>query len=400
MILASFGTFDVKNYGDSLFPIIVDHELGPIFTEVIHVSPVGGQAYKDVPPSVSVKQFRDEQRKVDAVIVAGGNILHARRTPLPDYKSVHRTAYASLWAGAAKVAAQNNAPLIINSPGIPKQTGLLTGSIMQMVFRQAQYASVRDNQSLQNLSDNKSMARVVPDTALLLRDALGSKVQKGNTREIAVHVNDRYASSDLAQIASTLDKLSDALELRVHLIGIGACHGDNHLAKSISSHMTTDHSVTADPETVTEVAQIIASASLYVGSSLHGFITACSYGVPAIIVADDSQQHKFDGLLGQLFARRRIIPSWDLVLEEVISSSNAAEQESNIFKNSVNIEGCRTNIREHWQSITSVLSGPSAVTSDAIRYIPYPSRVVAASNIMEQIPGRVGARVRRIEIKR
>ena len=41
--LAYFGTFDVENYGDLLFPLILERKLADFCDEFIHVSPVGGQ---------------------------------------------------------------------------------------------------------------------------------------------------------------------------------------------------------------------------------------------------------------------------------------------------------------------------------------------------------------------
>lgn len=394
VIIANFGTFDVNNYGDSLFPLIVEKNLKSVASKFIHVSPIGGQAYRDVPTSVSYRDFEADGPKIDAVVIAGGNTIHGRRTPLLEYSPVQRTAYASLWAGAAKAAARNNAPLIINSPGVPQKAGPLTGTIMRMVFDQAAYASVRDHQSRANLGVTESShVNVVPDTAILLSRTLGAARQEPRTDEVAVHVNHRYASSDLSKVAYQLDLLSEVLDLKVHLIGIGVCHGDDILSREISERMSTEHLVTANPKFVGDVATVIARSRLYVGSSLHGFITASSYAVPALIVADELQQHKFTGLLGQLNASERMMSSWDAVLEHAMAAAQSGLISSSIFTRPVAIAEAAQQIDEHWRSIRNILSNGRSGHS-RLKYLPAPPILVAGSNIIEQTPKRIISRIK------
>lgn len=53
------------------------------------------------------------------------------------------------------------------------------------------------------------------------------------------------------------------------------------------------------PRSLCELAACIARSQAYIGSSLHGAITACAFGVKAAIVArEPGDGGKFSGFLG------------------------------------------------------------------------------------------------------
>jgi polysaccharide pyruvyl transferase WcaK-like protein len=389
MRIAHYGTFDVKNYGDSLFPILVRNQLANLAASFIHVSPVGGQAYRDVPASVSVTEFHRMALTVDAVIVGGGNIIHSRRTPLAEYRQVNRTAYPNLWVDAAKVAAEQHVPLIFNAPGVPQRPGVLTRKFMRSAFDSASYVSVRDQRSYEMLSDlNLTVeVRVVPDTALLLSQAIEIEPHSGH-RYIAVHLNERYIAS-VEEMAANLDSIATRLEASVVLIAIGACHGDGELALDVAEKMVVKPTVLSDPSTVREIANTIANSVLYLGSSLHGFITACSYGVPAAIVAKNDIQHKFLGLLEELDAQDRLIPSWQLAVTRCLDSGGLTH-----LMQPLDVNPAKSKVREHWAEIGEVLAKKRQADSYLSR-LPQPGRAVAVANVIEQAAYRGSAKMTR-----
>ena len=58
MKLAHFGTFDVENYGDLLFPLVLERRLADLCDEFIRVSPVGGPPlWQDRVPTVNFDTF-------------------------------------------------------------------------------------------------------------------------------------------------------------------------------------------------------------------------------------------------------------------------------------------------------------------------------------------------------
>ena len=113
--VAHFGTFDVDNYGDLLFPHIAEYRLPNFQWE--HVSPTNNlTVFKD---SKSIISFDVAKKKdYDAIVSGGGNIIHLSHNTLTVYKNINGFAYANLWVGAAKIAIKSKIPHIFNSPGI------------------------------------------------------------------------------------------------------------------------------------------------------------------------------------------------------------------------------------------------------------------------------------------
>jgi GT2 family glycosyltransferase len=125
--------------------------------------------------------------------------------------------------------------------------------------------------------------------------ALFSRLQRAvPTRSVVFHVNRRYAGSSKLRLAQELDTIARRLSAEPLLIAMGPCHGDHVLAREIAAQMTTSPTLLEAPPSLQAIAACIANASLYVGSSMHGLITASAFGVPGIAVA--SGKVKFDGV--------------------------------------------------------------------------------------------------------
>jgi hypothetical protein len=121
--IAHFGTFDVENYGDLLFPLVLERRLADVCDDFVHVSPANGAPdWEGCAPTVGFDEFLREGPKVDGVVIGGGQILRASPTPLGIYDRGGVSpfvTYPSLWLGAAYVAARDGLPLCWNAPGVP-----------------------------------------------------------------------------------------------------------------------------------------------------------------------------------------------------------------------------------------------------------------------------------------
>ncbi len=373
MRIAHFGTFDVANYGDLLFPRLLEWRLADISDEIVHISPVGGiQIYRDVAVSHSLADVQRAETQFDAVVVGGGNIIHDNGTNLSAYKSVKRVAYPRLWLGATQLATRQRIPLVVNAPGVPKVPGKMAAPLTRRFASRADYLSVRDTYSQEVLrSIGVPGATVVPDSALELRNMFTTDAPTNldlpkplaailDSRFVAVHINERYKGGDLASLARSLDELSGILEARVVLIAIGPCHGDDAFAEKVAAQMQSDPVVFGAPKAVEDVAYVISRSCAYVGSSMHGFITAASFGVPGLIVASHAAQHKFRGLLAHLDAEERLVPSWD----EALNLLRSSDQQTAFA--SVDIEPALRRIDEHWTALRNALqSGTRTVTTQS-----------------------------------
>ena len=67
MKLAHFGTFDVENYGDLLFPLLLERRLSGLCDRFVHVSPRGGPPpWNDCVETIGFDQFSRQFRRVAA----------------------------------------------------------------------------------------------------------------------------------------------------------------------------------------------------------------------------------------------------------------------------------------------------------------------------------------------
>jgi hypothetical protein len=289
MRIAHFGTFDVDNYGDLLFPHVAEWRWPEV--EWVHVSPTPKlPTFEGAKPSISLSSVAGQ--RFDAVVVGGGNIVHLARTPLAEYRDVARIAYPALWLGSYRAAAERRVPYVVNGPSVSHAPPYLAERIaLRAVVRRAAYAAFRDEHSVRAVGH----AELVPDTAFDV--ARMWPLGKSSNAEgwLGVHLNVRYAPS-LAASAAAIDRLARRTGLRVRLIAIGPVHGDVDLARRVSALMAEPATVVASVS-VRSMAHAIGSCTAYVGSSMHGFITALAYGRTAALVLGGTPMQKFHGVL-------------------------------------------------------------------------------------------------------
>jgi polysaccharide pyruvyl transferase WcaK-like protein len=108
--------------------------------------------------------------------------------------------------------------------------------------------------------------------------------------------------------------------------------------------------VMRETPTVAGVIEAIAGAQFYVGSSLHGFITATSFEVPAALIVDRGAQHKFEGFARQVGAMDRIWSSWDDV-------DDAGHQ--TLLLRPADAAVARLHLESHWDRVKGAIYGIS-----------------------------------------
>ena len=310
MKIAHLGTFDVGNYGDLLFPLVAEWRMPS--AEWIHASPRGGKS--QFVDSVDPICFEDLMHKsFDAVMVGGGNIVHLRRSSLDNYAHIKNEAYASFSIGAANLASLNRVQLVFNAPSIRKcSLGMLEKALLRKVIKMSSYCGFRDRYSVELSKDfGCNLSAMVPDTALDISRMwpTNSSIFEGSGGHIAVHVNHRYGG-DAETTAKALDEMAKRSNSSICFLPIGPCHGDIEYMYEVKRKMSSP----ACPITNLSLrffADQISKAKFFVGSSMHGFITGISYGVPSLLVLNEHPLEKFAGLLDILGAPSEVIcRSW------------------------------------------------------------------------------------------
>src|SRR5690606_12527172 len=99
-------------------------------------------------------------------------------------------------------------------------------------------------------------------------------------------VKNNHAKANEQRIAKQLDAIAGQTGLHICLRPIGkALNHDDHLALKRIAPLLTQPTHLVEKVTIWDIMYLIANARVYVGTSLHGAITAMSYAVPYVGVA-------------------------------------------------------------------------------------------------------------------
>jgi polysaccharide pyruvyl transferase WcaK-like protein len=366
--IAHFGTFDVENYGDLLFPLVLERRLSDLCEGVVHISPAGATpAWEDCVPTIGFDEFLREGPEVDGVVIGGGQIMRASPTPLGIYDRGGVSpfvAYPSLWLGAAYVAARDALPLCWNAPGVPALFDPVAARFMRWTGSVTDHASVRDEESRRFLEEAgvEGHISVVPDTAVEVarlwgedeisaayKEAFAHRGKGLPERTIAFHVNARLAGEDLSAVAGLIDRICEKFEATPVLLAIGPSHGDTETQRAIAGEMASDPLVVDRPRSLREVASCIARSELYVGSSLHGMITACSFGRRCILISA-REDHKYAGFLDHFGLASWEVRSWakaEQKIDDLLDAPADAWERA--------LERIDPSLDEHWRGIRKAL---------------------------------------------
>ena len=366
MRIAQLGTFDVANYGDLLFPLLARRRLRLRFPDLRldAVSPAGGPpVWPDCDPAMGWDDFIADIGRYDAILVGGGNIVRLNPTDLAAYAGglTPLLAYPRLWA---LVAAHNPAgvPVLWNAPGVPAPFPPDLVPLLRQAMAGASYVAVRDEGSRANIApllDGVEPA-VVPDTAWDLPKLWGAEARDAAwaalwsrhgravpARALAIHLNARYlGGASAAAMASLVDEVARAQAATPILVAIGPCHGDDALAREVGGQMRTGPLVLDAPAGLAEIAAAVSRSALYLGSSMHGFVTAAAHGVPAVIVGRASMA-KFDGMLAGLGLPELRQDGWP----EAAAFAARADWPGLLGRMALGVEAASTRLDAHWDRI-------------------------------------------------
>lgn len=397
MKLAHIGTFDVESYGDLLFPLVLEKRMAEVCIDCIHVSPKRSQlVWQDCRRTISISDIPEIVASVNAVVLGGGHIVRAHPTSLPFYLTGGcdgLTSYPSLWLGAAELAISRGLPLCWNAPGVPRRFSTRCGRLVRWACSTVEYLAVRDLRSrdLLRAAGVERPIHVVPDTALEVsrlwsnreidsayKDAFARRGLRIPERSMAVHVKARYVSEPMDILAARIDRIAKKLNLVPILIAMSPCHGDADLQHLIAKQMTTSP-LLVEPTSLCEVAACIGRSQLYIGSSLHGAITAISFKVSAVVVADEDAAGfaKFSGFLEQIGLTEILCKSWNHA-ERCVGSIQRMNQQN------IAVELAWSILDDHWTRLKAAVLMP-AKRQSRTNQNGAPQHCV----ILEQMPERI-----------
>lgn len=332
------GMFDMHNFGDLLFPLVAQNRLAPHGFAIQPVSATGQRPdLKDAVPSLALPDVLANPPDAKGVLIGGGYIIHTHRLDLlREYRDGDTGAWvgASTWLGAEFTGALLDVPIAWNAPGVPHPLSGTAKLIAAETFAASSYFSVRDEGSKKLLGPSAENALVVPDTIIDLPKLWSSTALSAdyrallerlgldpNAKILAVHTRGRsLAGEPLTAFAARLQVVCERLGLTPVFIGLGSAHNDNVIANTLNEAFSIPSAALSAPQSLREIAALLAHASAYVGSSLHGYVAAYAYGRPAILVGRPAYQ-KFRGFVEHVKRPMDLAKSWDEALVKLADAT-------------------------------------------------------------------------------
>lgn len=368
--IAQFGTFDVESMGDSLFPkgllfglqkqIDCDVELFSMNECAIPYNH-NGHVY-------AFQQFmeRHAHRAFDLVILGGGEFLHFEPISFMADGSEKLYAGGYLWKEPIRMAMEVGVPVMINCVGVPHDMTQMQQAELCASLQNVRYVSVRDAFSekrlrcagLENVfcvADNLwYMNEMYPKAEL---DALRHEIEKRTDRDLSSpYLLVQYGTTRNAKaLAEQLKRIKAQTGYRICLMPVNYCHEDRVGMELLAREGKGEFEVIDDYFQPCEMMAVISGAAAFLGTSLHGNLTAASYGVPFVgIDMYGSFVSKMDGIFTMIGCEAYLVPHESAVKAAFDARHRDSERTADILEK---IRGCQVELDLHFQRVAEFMKG-------------------------------------------
>lgn len=173
------------------------------------------------------------------------------------------------------------------------------------IFKAALF-SVRDEKCLMAIKeDNSSLdVQLVPDTAILMdslfsSNELNEKMSKDNKKIFdtidsyyVIQCNYRYGKDLADDIVDAINLIFEETSIMCVLLPIGRAkgHEDQLILKTIKDRLDNDRCVLVANNNIYETMNIIKKSICFIGTSLHGIVTASAYEVPHTLLTHKAEK--------------------------------------------------------------------------------------------------------------
>lgn len=345
-VVAVWGTFDVDNYGDHLFPRIARRELKARLpgVRVDAWSPVGTTGHPtrlDDPAGEGAVRGLGHHgpaataamaRTYDAVLVGGGELLHLDDHLLRHFYAVDpdellRIRSSAWFLEGLGPREERRCPVLWHGLGVPFAFDDDNAARVRAALAHRHWASVRDPHSEARLraAGVTLDIDVVPDSGLLvdrLFDPAELERRRAELRRrgalpppdrptLVVQGCDLLVPSAEALAAVLRPRLAESGAVPV-LLETGRCRQDAWFADTLGAALGPEaevHRVPADV-TVPDITAVVAGAGAVVASSLHAAVTAVAHRRPFVLL-NLGNESKLDGFAVQCGFEKHVVDAVD-----------------------------------------------------------------------------------------
>jgi len=322
-MICQLGTFDVENYGDLLYPIVFRHlvqKKDPTLQVRLYSLRACESLRRSALTIESIRSlFAKEHSGLRTLVIGGGDILrtdwdlmarHYGRRSRVSIPSV-RNSIDSFGARRFRARWMNYpaaGPFLIDpndlpgesraayvSCGVPHDFAASEIDRVKRTLGNASFIGLRDEDSAEKLlrAGIDCEVRVAPDLTVTLSDQFDrnelacrgreilSRFEVQSDRPLLCFQSQPYPGFDPDEILRELKRYQERRATEVVALPLGYCHGDHEFLKGLAKR--SDGAIKyADVSSVFDMLAIIAASDVFVGTSLHGNITAFSFGIPHV----------------------------------------------------------------------------------------------------------------------
>lgn len=323
---------DRFNYGDLLFTHILTYFIKDKVDDIIFCS----TSEKDLTSFGGVKTrdfhflYKADTEYDDFLIVAGGECLFAAWSTILSYiypsinniirffilfrlsKFIGKRHYNNFLDSICKqkVHFQTKYPFTIGKYELPHFKGIYYNSVggswlnnatfmfsksNRDILLSCDYLSVRDSDTEKAMEKLGVPHKLVPDSAILMSDIFPENLLKGKVsnsligwckeeKYIFFQINYAVWGKNKEDIIGQIKELlcNNTYKLCLCPIGTALGHSDDMALAEINSILNNSKVKLMTNPTIWDIMFLILHADIYIGTSLHGAITAMSYGVPFV----------------------------------------------------------------------------------------------------------------------
>jgi hypothetical protein len=304
--------------------------------------------------NISIRKLLEAKTKVlSSLIIGGGDILRTDTTTLAShYKTIYRKRIGHpylQWIGekyfnkptviekflAQCMGYEAPGPFLLDgksfpgigsvnycSCGIPLDFAASEKGRVKDVMDNSSFIWLRDHQSREKLlaTGVTKEIHVVPDLILTVSDFFDPAVErsKGQSilRSFGVDTGKKivsfqcmpHAGEPLEEIVAQLLQYRQRADAEIVLLPLGYCHKDDRFLKRLCRESRGAFRYIG-VRSIFDMLSVLAASNLFVGTSMHGNITALSYGVPHLF--GPVHVDKVEGFLGMVDLPRDFkLTSW------------------------------------------------------------------------------------------
>lgn len=294
--IAVFGAFNVYSFGDTMFPEALRREMSKhLEIDSVTLFSLGGavSGYYGKQEICSYEEFplRNQKQRFDAIVIGGGELLHNHEISFAESGIVYSP--GEIWKKPVEYGIEYQIPVLLNSVGMPYEFKEEERAELEKLCGYISYVSLRDVYSYsrwKHFWGGAYPARLVPDSLWCMEDYFSreelEKSRQGLKEKYGIekaYMILQYGTTHLCRAAVyQAGKFAENHGLQLVMLEINASHEDRYVVE----HTEAAGNLVVIKEILTpkEIAAMISGAVLFVGTSLHGTITAAAFGIKYVMI--------------------------------------------------------------------------------------------------------------------